>query len=45
MSQTIEYLYVSYILYASSVTLRCVVLYKDFKCQNHTVFMSFFCRL
>ena len=37
MSQAFEYVLASDMLSASSVILRCAVLYEEFKCQNHTV--------
>ena len=39
MSQAFEYSYGSDMLSASSVILRCAVLYKEFECQNHIVCM------
>ena len=41
MSQPFENLYASDMLCAFSVILRCAVLYKEFKSQNHTVSMFF----
>ena len=41
MSQVFEYLYDSDMLSAFSVILRYAVLYTEFKCQNHTVCMSY----